>query len=91
MAIRKKRSISMPPELDSAVAAAAATAEMSYSGWLAEVARKELILEDGLAAVAEFEASEGTFTEAEIAEATAWAASAVKRSALTGQQLQQSA
>jgi len=41
MAVRKKRSISMPPDLDAEIAAAAARAGMSYSAWLADTARKE--------------------------------------------------
>ena len=39
MAVRKKRSISIPPELDAEIAAAAAAAGMSYSAWLARAAR----------------------------------------------------
>ena len=41
VAVRKKRSISMPPELDAEIAEAAAHAGMSYSAWLAEMARME--------------------------------------------------
>ena len=35
MAVRKKRSISIPPELDAEIAAAAQAAGMSYSAWIA--------------------------------------------------------
>src|ERR1700752_4697842 len=34
MAVRKKRSISMPPDLDAEIAAAAAEAGLSYRAWL---------------------------------------------------------
>ena len=55
MAVRKKRSISMPPDLDAEIAAAAARAGMSYSAWLADTARKEFAIRAGLAAVSQFE------------------------------------
>jgi hypothetical protein len=79
MAVRKKRSISMPPDVDAAIAAAAADAGMTYSAWLAETARKEFTIRAGLAAVGEFEAEHGAFTASELAEATSWADSAVER------------
>jgi hypothetical protein len=74
MAVRKKRSISMPPELDAEIAAAAQAAGMSYSAWLAQTARKEFTIRAGLAAVGEFEAEHGAFTPGETAEADEWAA-----------------
>jgi hypothetical protein len=81
MAVRKKRSISMPPELDAEIAAAAAAAGLSYSAWLADTARKEFTVRAGLAAVSQFEQDNGgAFTAEEIAEADAWAARAVDRS-----------
>jgi hypothetical protein len=88
MAVRKKRSISMPPELDAEIAAAAAQEGLSYSAWLADTARKEFTIRAGLAAVSLFEHDHGAFSAAEIADADAWAAQAVKRtsraSAATG-------
>jgi hypothetical protein len=81
MAIRKKRSISMPPDLDTEIAHAAADEGVSYSSWLAAVARKEFIIRAGLAAVDEFEHEHGAFTPDEIAEADRWAATAVERGA----------
>ena len=54
MATRKKRSISMPPDLDAEIAAAAARAGMSYSAWLADTARKEFTIRAGLGAVSQF-------------------------------------
>jgi hypothetical protein len=79
MAVRKKRSISMPPDLDAEIAAAAAAAGLSYSAWLADTARKEFTVRAGLAAVSEFEREHGAFTAAELAEAEDWAAHATER------------
>lgn len=84
VAVRKKRSISMPPELDAAIEAAAAEAGMTYSAWLAGTARKEFAVRAGLAAVAEYERQHGPFTAAELAEAEGWAKAAVSRSKRTG-------
>jgi hypothetical protein len=79
MVARKKRSISMPPDLDAEIAAAA-RAGMSYSAWLAETARMEVTIRDGLAAVSQFEQDHGAFTSEETAEAEQWAATAVEDS-----------
>lgn len=84
MAVRKKRSISMPPDLDAAIEAAATESGMTYSAWLATTARKEFAISAGLGAVAEFEQEEGTFTADELAEAEAWAGEAVARSKQSG-------
>lgn len=70
--VRKKRSISLPPDLDAQIEAAAHDAGMTYSGWLAATARKEFIIRAGLDAVAEFEREHGSFTPDELAEAQAW-------------------
>ncbi|HEY9182838.1 MAG TPA: hypothetical protein VIQ99_06545 [Gammaproteobacteria bacterium] len=54
--------------------AAAASAErhgLSLSAWLNRAAEKALAIEDGLAAVAEWEAEHGAFTAEEIAAADA--------------------
>ena len=79
MAVRKKRSISIPPELDAEIAAAAAREGLTYSAWLAETARKEFTIRAGLAAVGEFERDHGSFSAAEMAEADQWAAQALER------------
>jgi hypothetical protein len=55
MVVRKKRSISMPPDLDSDIEAAATSEGMSYSGWLAGMARREFTIRAGLDAVSDFE------------------------------------
>jgi hypothetical protein len=73
MAVRRKRSISIPPELDAEIAAAAQAAGMSYSAWIAQTARKEFIIRAGLEAVSQYEAEYGAFTPDEIAEADEWA------------------
>lgn len=74
MPVRKKRSISLPPDLDEEIAAAASQAGMSYSSWLAAAARKEFTIRAGLAAVEEYEREHGAFTAEELAEADRWAA-----------------
>jgi hypothetical protein len=84
MAVRKKRSISMPPDLDAEIAAAAEQAGMSYSAWLADTARKEFTIRAGLAAVSQFEQDYGAFTPEELAQAEQWAATAVQRASRTG-------
>jgi len=88
MAVRKKRSISMPPDLDAEIAAAAAQAGMSYSAWLADTARKEFTIRAGLACVSQFEQDHGAFTPDELAEAEQWAATAVERAGQTGDSIQ---
>ena len=84
MAVRKKRSISIPPDLDAEIAAAAAAAGTSYSAWLADTARKEFTIRAGLAAVSRFEQDHGAFTSEELAEAGEWAAVAAGRARRTG-------
>lgn len=79
MAVRKKRSISMPPDLDAEIAAAATQAGISYSAWLADTARKEFTIRAGLAAVSKFEEDHGGFSLAEIADADEWAVKALQR------------
>jgi hypothetical protein len=83
MAVRKKRSISMPPELDAEIAAAADQAGMSYSAWLADTARKEFTIRAGLAAVSQFEQDHGAFSAAELTDADDWAAQAIRRAGHT--------
>ena len=84
MVVRKKRSISMPPDLDTNIEAAASAAGMTYSGWLAAMARKEFKVRAGLDAVAGFEKEHGSFTPDELAEAETWAKKALVRSNRTG-------
>lgn len=81
----------MPPDLDSRIEAAARDEGRSYSGWLAEVARKEFTIRAGLDAVAGFERAHGSFTREEIAEAETWANETLARSKQTGAGRRQSA
>jgi hypothetical protein len=74
MDVRKKRSISIPPDLDAEIAAAAQAAGLSYSAWLAQTARKEFIIRAGLEAVSQYEAEHGLFIPDEIARTDEWAA-----------------
>jgi hypothetical protein len=73
MAVRRKRSISIPPELDDQIAGAAEAAGVSYSAWVAQAARKEFTIRAGLEAVSQYEAEHGAFTPDEMAEADEWA------------------
>lgn len=91
VAVRKKRSISMPPDVDARIEAAAQADGMTYSAWLAAMARKEFLLQEGLKGVAEYERSHGPFTDAEIADADAWAVDAVARSRKSGTRPRRSA
>jgi hypothetical protein len=91
MAVRKKRSISLPADLDAEIAAAAEQAGMTYSSWLAATARKEFTIRVGLAAVAQFEDERGAFTPEELADADHWAAQAAERARRTGTTKQRSA
>ena len=84
MAVRTKRSISMPPDRDAEIAAAAAQAGMSYSAWLADTARKEFAVRAGLAAVGQFERDHGAFTPEEVSAAEEWAVTALERAGGTG-------
>ena len=79
----------MPAELDAAIEAAAADAGTTYSGWLAEVARKEFLIARGLDGVAAFEASQGPFTPDELAEAARWAEQTLQRSGRSGARTRQ--
>jgi hypothetical protein len=83
VAVRKKRSISLPPDLDAEIAAAAEQAGMSYSAWLADTARKEFTIRAGLTAISSYEHEHGPFTPEELAEADEWAARAIRRDSST--------
>jgi hypothetical protein len=91
MAVRKKRSVSIPPDLDAQIEAAAAEAGMTYSAWLAATARNEFTIRAGLEAVAEFERQHGRFSPEEVAEAEQWARQALGRSSRNGPRRRRSA
>lgn len=64
MAVRKL-SIALDPDVADAVASAAEISGQSLSAWLNDAARTRLRVEDGLAAVAEWEAEQGRLTAEE--------------------------
>jgi hypothetical protein len=71
MAQRHKRSISLPPDLDRQIEAAAAESGTTVSAWLATTAAHRLRLEAGRRAIAEWEADHGSLTTEELADGLA--------------------
>ena len=67
----KKLSIALDERVAAAAAASAERHGLSLSAWLNRAAENSLAIEDGLAAVAEWEAEHGAFTGEEIAAADA--------------------
>jgi hypothetical protein len=57
------------PDVYAGVVAAAAAEGVSVSAWMTEAARRVLLVRDGLAAVAEWEAEHGALTDEELAAA----------------------
>jgi hypothetical protein len=72
-----KLAITVDPDVHDRVLDAAAAEGMSVSAWMTSAARKALLVRDGLAAVAEWEADHGALTEAELAAARQRVASQV--------------
>jgi DNA-binding IclR family transcriptional regulator len=64
-----KLAITVDADVHDQVVAAAAAEGVSVSAWMTEAARRALLVRDGLAAVAEWEAEHGAFTREELAEA----------------------
>jgi hypothetical protein len=91
VAVRRKRSISVPPDLDAQILAEAAQDGVTYSAWLTTTARKELMIRAGLSAVAEVERELGRFTDEELADAEKWARETIERSRGTAAGEQQAA
>lgn len=83
--------MSIPPDLDAQIEAAAAAAGLTYSAWLAATARKEFTIRSGLEAVAEFEREHGSFSPDELAEADQWVRETVGGSAASGTRRRRSA
>ena len=81
MAVRQKRSISLPPELAEAIDLAAATEGTTFSGWLAETAAHRLRLDAGRRGIAEWETENGPLTAEELAEGLARARALLDRAA----------
>ena len=66
-----KLAITVDPDVHEKVKAAAAEDGVSVSAWMTAAARRQLLVRDGLAAVAEWEADHGAFSDAELAAARA--------------------
>ncbi len=75
-----KMAITVDPEVHAGIVAAAAADGMSISAWMTEAARRALVVRDGLAAVAEWEARHGALTDAELDAARRRLASRTPRS-----------
>jgi hypothetical protein len=61
-----KLAITVDPDVHAQIIAAAAAEGVSVSAWMTAAARRALIARDGLAAVAEWEAEHGAFTDGEL-------------------------
>ncbi len=64
-----KLAITVDPDVHVKVVEAATAEGISVSAWMTNAARHALLARDGLAAVAEWEAEHGEFTDAELAAA----------------------
>jgi len=64
-----KLAITVDPDVHDRVVEAAGTEGISVSAWMTNAARHALLARDGLAAVAEWEAEHGEFSDAELAAA----------------------
>lgn len=64
-----KLAITVDPDVHAQVLAAAAAEGISVSAWITRAARRALVVGDGLAAVAEWEAEHGPLTDAEMSQA----------------------
>jgi hypothetical protein len=61
-----KRAITVDRDMHAKVVRAARAEHTSVSAWMTNAARRALLVRDGLAAVSEWEADHGAFTEAEL-------------------------
>jgi len=64
-----KLAITVDPDVRDGVVEAAEAEGVSVSAWMTNAARRALLARDGLAAIAEWEAEHGAFTDAELAAA----------------------
>jgi hypothetical protein len=62
----RKLAITVDADVHARVVHAARTKKVSISAWLTEAARRSLRIGDGLAAVAEWEAEHGAFSDEEL-------------------------
>jgi hypothetical protein len=61
-----KVAITVDPDVHAQIIAAAAAEGVSVSAWMTAAARRALLVRDGLAAVAEWEAEHGALTRGEL-------------------------
>jgi hypothetical protein len=66
-----KLAITVDADVHAKVLRAASAEGRSVSAWITSAARRALLVRDGLAAVAEWEAEHGAFSEAELSAARA--------------------
>jgi len=75
--------ITVDPEVHAGIVEAAAADGMSVSAWMTEAARRALVVRDGLAGVAEWEARHGAFTPEELDTARSRLANRARRTRRT--------
>ena len=80
MAVRQKRSISLPADLAEAIDHAAAQEGTTVSAWLAETAAHRLRLDAGRRGIAQWERKNGTLTADELSGGLARARAILRRS-----------
>jgi hypothetical protein len=76
-----KLAITVDPDVHEKVISAAAEDGVSVSAWMTSAARRALVVRDGLAAVAEWEAEHGALSESELAAARERVAAQLRPSA----------
>jgi hypothetical protein len=76
-----KLAITVDPDVHEKVLTAAAEDGVSVSAWMTTAARRALLVRDGLAAVAEWEAEQGALTESELLAARERVAAQLRSSA----------
>ena len=82
MAPRQKRSISLPPELATAIDTAATAEDTTFSAWLADTAAHRLRVDAGRRAIAEWEREQGPLTSDELADGLARARALLGRTSV---------
>jgi len=80
MAQRTKRSVSLSPDLAEAIERSASEQGMTFSGWLADVATRQVRLDAGRLGIAEWEREHGPLTAEELADGLARARAVLGRS-----------
>ena len=78
-----KLAITVDPDVHAGVMAAAGEDGVSVSAWMTNAARRALLVRDGLKGVAEWEAENGPFTDAELDAARSRVAEELRRTAAT--------